>query len=137
MTVGNETNPGRQSFTDMTVLKHGVDSDGVKVTLVKLRPLTGRRHQLRVHMKQFGHPIVGDQTYGNDAKVRLMLHAWRLALPLKSELKFGEDIAVQALSPTECFAEWMPVTWDSAPVMESALEITDARSTTVQDGTAE
>ena len=113
MVVGSECNPGRQSFTDMTVLKHGLVKDGEKVTLVKLRPLTGRRHQLRVHMKQLGHTIVGDQTYGNDTKERLMLHAWRLALPFKSKLDFGKDIAVETSNPTDCFVKWLPVAWEN------------------------
>jgi len=115
MVVGNDSNPGRQSFTDMTVLKHGVDKSGGKVTLVKLRPLTGRRHQLRVHLKKLGHAIVGDQTYAKEdgTTARLMLHAWRLALPLKSKLDFGQDIVVQALSPEGCFEKWVSVDWES------------------------
>lgn len=45
-------------------------------------PVTGRRHQLRVHMAALGHPIVGDCTYlpADDDKPRMMLHAWRLQL---------------------------------------------------------
>jgi tRNA pseudouridine32 synthase / 23S rRNA pseudouridine746 synthase len=48
-------------------------------TLVELQPLTGRSHQLRVHMQALGHPIMGDALYasGNDAP-RLMLHASQL-----------------------------------------------------------
>ena len=57
---------------------------------VALQPLTGRRHQLRRHMKHIAHPIIGDATHGkgplNRAIAgyvgfhRLWLHAWRLAL---------------------------------------------------------
>lgn len=48
-------------------------------TLVEARPVTGRRHQLRVHLYWLGHPIVGDRLYGKEpAQGRLMLHAWRL-----------------------------------------------------------
>jgi 23S rRNA-/tRNA-specific pseudouridylate synthase len=52
------------------------------VTKVLLMPVTGRRHQLRVHMAALGHPIVGDCTYlpADDDKPRMMLHAWRLQL---------------------------------------------------------
>ncbi len=52
-----------------------------------LRPLTGRTHQLRVHMKAIGHAIVGDPKYGDQASVelsdglKLQLHARRLELP--------------------------------------------------------
>ena len=48
-------------------------------SLLELQPLTGRRHQLRVHLYQIGHPLVGDPLYGDrhDASgdLRLMLHA--------------------------------------------------------------
>jgi 23S rRNA pseudouridine1911/1915/1917 synthase len=39
---------------------------GKRVSLVRLQPKTGRTHQLRVHMKHIGHPIVGDPLYGRD-----------------------------------------------------------------------
>lgn len=46
-----------------------------------LAPHTGRSHQLRVHMKQIGHPILGDPLYGDaSAAQRLMLHAHTLTL---------------------------------------------------------
>lgn len=51
-------------------------------TRVHLTPLTGRTHQLRVHMKAIGHPILGDAFYADgealDAAPRLMLHAQEL-----------------------------------------------------------
>ena len=53
-------------------------------TRVQLEPLTGRTHQLRVHLGAIGHPILGDTLYAGDAVAaatpRLMLHACRLAL---------------------------------------------------------
>ena len=64
-----------------------IDSVGVKMALVALRPRTGRTHQLRVHMAHEDHPIVGDGKYGGAAShpgggiaSRLHLHAWRLRL---------------------------------------------------------
>ena len=47
-------------------------------TRVRLMPLTGRSHQLRVHMAELGHPILGDPLYASGAAAdypRLMLHA--------------------------------------------------------------
>lgn len=55
----------------------------VPVTKVLLKPKTGRRHQLRLHMKHIGHAICGDATYAEDFEAhRMMLHAWRLTLPI-------------------------------------------------------
>jgi len=54
-------------------------------TLLRCHPITGRTHQIRVHLKALRHPIVGDPIYGNhglpgeDLAPRLLLHAWRLA----------------------------------------------------------
>lgn len=48
-------------------------------TRVELAPVTGRSHQLRVHMAALGHPIVGDPLYGQPAE-RMRLHATALAL---------------------------------------------------------
>ena len=54
-------------------------------TRVELAPVTGRSHQLRVHLKALGHPIVGDALYGNadlaEPGQRLLLHASELTLP--------------------------------------------------------
>ncbi|MBI3602174.1 MAG: RluA family pseudouridine synthase [Candidatus Omnitrophica bacterium] len=51
-----------------------------KSTLVALYPQTGRTHQLRVHMKHLGHPILGDEKYGRkDSFPRLALHAQSIA----------------------------------------------------------
>jgi len=52
-------------------------------TRVRLTPITGRSHQLRVHMQSLGHPILGDKFYasrrGLEAADRLLLHAAHLA----------------------------------------------------------
>jgi 23S rRNA-/tRNA-specific pseudouridylate synthase len=54
------------------------------LTLVKLEPLTGRTHQLRIHMAEAGHPIVGDAQYGSEENVLkgkgLLLAATGIAL---------------------------------------------------------
>lgn len=51
-------------------------------TRMRLMPKTGRSHQLRVHMKELGHPILGDPFYSADAEnyPRMMLHAEELRL---------------------------------------------------------
>lgn len=62
---------GKEALTFYEVLKRGD-----KKTLVGLYPQTGRTHQLRVHMKHLGHPILGDDRYGHkESFPRLALHA--------------------------------------------------------------
>ena len=68
---------GKASETYYRVLK----SDG-KHSLVELKPTTGRTHQLRVHMKYLGHPIIGDPVYGDEDASRLFLHAKALEITL-------------------------------------------------------
>ncbi len=51
-------------------------------TLIEIKPVTGRTHQIRVHFAAAGHPIAGDPRYGGQDKQkrfsRLYLHAWRI-----------------------------------------------------------
>jgi tRNA pseudouridine32 synthase / 23S rRNA pseudouridine746 synthase len=67
---------GRPSLTHYRVL--AVDALQCRSRLA-LEPVTGRSHQLRVHLQAIGHPIVGDALYGS-ADERLMLHASELQL---------------------------------------------------------
>lgn len=68
---------GKEAETFYKVLK----SDD-KHSLVELRPTSGRTHQLRVHMKYLGHPILGDPVYGEEKADRLYLHAGSLEITL-------------------------------------------------------
>lgn len=68
---------GKEAETFYKVLK----TDG-KHSLVELKPTTGRTHQLRVHMKYLGHPILGDPVYGEEKADRLYLHAGFLEITL-------------------------------------------------------
>lgn len=69
-------------------------------SLVEVRPLTGRRHQIRVQLRQLGHPIVGDVKYGNtaplpDRSIALLAYRLELTHPVRKE-----PIAVTARWPT-------------------------------------
>ncbi|AHH22768.1 RluA family pseudouridine synthase [Chlamydia muridarum str. Nigg] len=65
---------GKKTITEWEVLTHYS-----KYALLLCRPITGRTHQIRLHMKTIGHPIVGDIDYGNKEQpkhvVRPLLHA--------------------------------------------------------------
>jgi len=68
---------GKASTTRWRALAHDPATD---TTRVELEPLTGRTHQLRVHLLAIGHPILGDALYGDAAGApRLLLHARSLA----------------------------------------------------------
>lgn len=74
--VNHET--GKPAVTDWRVVKVGRGE-----TRVRLMPQTGRSHQLRVHMAELGHPILGDPLYATGAArahPRLMLHAESLRI---------------------------------------------------------
>lgn len=75
---------GRDALTLYKVVKYYQDSKtNQEYTLLELNPKTGRTHQIRIHLKHLGHPIVGDEFYAgrktarNDRKwcQRLFLHA--------------------------------------------------------------
>lgn len=70
---------GRPAQTEWKVLKSGEGE-----TRVRLMPKTGRSHQLRIHMRELGHPILGDPFYASGAALepydRLMLHSEELRL---------------------------------------------------------
>ncbi len=74
--VGNN---GKLAQTEYKVLdKIGSDS------ILELRPVTGRTHQLRVHMNYLKHPIVGDVLYDGRSASRLFLHAHELEITVPS-----------------------------------------------------
>ena len=76
---------GKRSLTRYRLL-----ADNADTSRVELEPVTGRTHQLRVHMAAIGHPILGDMLYGGKVgggAERLLLHASALSFahPLSAE----------------------------------------------------
>jgi 23S rRNA pseudouridine1911/1915/1917 synthase len=68
-------------------------------TLVECTLHTGRTHQIRVHLKHLGHPILGDETYGKRGTfTRQMLHAWRLGF---THPRTGEMLNFQSPIPPD------------------------------------
>jgi 23S rRNA-/tRNA-specific pseudouridylate synthase len=64
-----------------SVTRYRVIADNASYSLVELTPTTGRTHQLRVHLAEQGHPIVGDPLYGSGVfGDRLYLHALSLEI---------------------------------------------------------
>ena len=91
---------GRPSVTGYRVRERFADW-----TLLELDLVTGRTHQIRVHLDAIGHPVAGDPVYGTgtsrrgpEGLDRLFLHAWRLELTSPSD---GHLIRATAPLPTE------------------------------------
>jgi 23S rRNA pseudouridine1911/1915/1917 synthase len=99
--------------TKMTVVEEGgrdavthwaVERRLPRHALLACRPVTGRTHQIRVHLRAIGHPIVGDALYGYRSGVgekdapRLLLHAWRLAF---RHPETDEDVRFEAPLPDD------------------------------------
>jgi 23S rRNA pseudouridine1911/1915/1917 synthase len=89
---------GKQATTRYKVLETNEHA-----SLVELQPETGRTHQLRVHMAELGHPIIGDPLYGSGSYGdRLYLHAQKLDITLPN----GTQTAFVTPLPT-VFKEYM------------------------------
>jgi 23S rRNA pseudouridine1911/1915/1917 synthase len=78
---------GRQATTQYQVRKYLGE-----YTLVEVSPLTGRTHQIRIHLSAIGYPVVGDPIYGiKSAHLdRQFIHAYRLGFRLPSTKQYQE-----------------------------------------------
>lgn len=85
MTIGEKKDDGRYALTTYKVLARGEYT-----SLLKVHIHTGRTHQIRIHFKHLGYPVVGDPVYGKRQNISLekkcgytaprqMLHAWKIA----------------------------------------------------------
>ena len=68
-----DSKAGKLAQTEYQVVK-----ENSKFSLLKINLLTGRKNQIRVHMADLGHPIVGDDKYGKSGFKHLALHAWSI-----------------------------------------------------------
>ncbi len=82
---------GKASLTRWRVLEYDATGQG---TRVELEPVTGRSHQLRVHLRELGHPILGDALY---APPDVQARAGRLLLHARS-LRFAHPLTGNALA---------------------------------------
>lgn len=75
---------GKSAVTEFRLL-----SSSGEISLIEARPLTGRTHQIRVHLAESGVPIIGDTTYGNVPAGRMMLHCSSMTFlnPDRKEIK--------------------------------------------------
>ena len=87
-----DSDNGRYSETDYELIDFNAP-----ISLVKLKPLTGRTHQIRVHMKSIGHPILSDQAYSGGDKMIKSFHV-KYSRKLKRALKEIPRVALHAES---------------------------------------
>jgi len=89
---------GRQEFR--------IQNEKIPISLVEVYPETGRTHQIRVHFKYLGYPLVGDYLYGGRIQSRddrmwaprVMLHAWKISF---THPKTGKPLAFEAPIPDD------------------------------------
>jgi len=72
---------GKHAITGYTT-RRVFSSQEATYSLLELKPMTGRTHQLRVHLAHLEHPILGDEFYGGSPAKRLYLHAQQLEMTL-------------------------------------------------------
>ncbi|MCH8194260.1 MAG: RluA family pseudouridine synthase [Planctomycetes bacterium] len=112
---------GAWSTTRYRVLKRFVRAEE-RFSLLEVSPLTGRKHQIRIHLKHIGHPIVGDKIYGGDEMHYLDFIRGRLTVAQRgllilknhglhaAELRFlwcGQQHIFSA-APSREFADFLP-----------------------------
>ncbi|MFT4637240.1 MAG: 23S rRNA pseudouridine1911/1915/1917 synthase [Verrucomicrobiales bacterium] len=101
---------GQASITHVQVLERRIISEQRRFSLVDVRPVTGRMHQIRVHLSHVGHPIVGDKIYNDETcYLRFIEDGWT---PELEETLFLRRHALHASSLTFHFLEG-DLTWEA------------------------
>lgn len=74
---------------------------GSAATMLRVQLITGRKHQIRVHCQEAGHPILGDSRYGGPRHELMLLHAHRVEVPMPN----GSLLTIEAPTPPQ-FRAW-------------------------------
>ncbi len=88
---------GREARTDFRVL-----SKGKGASLLEARPITGRTHQIRVHLAHCGVPVIGDDRYAGSTCQRMVLHCRHMSFPSGSDGRIAATAPVDAVFREAC-----------------------------------
>ena len=91
----------QNQFQDAVTQYEVIETTKDRISLIKLEPITGRKHQIRKHLSMLKAPIIGDTKYGNDnaldnTKKRFYLHSYKIEFPRYSD---GQNILIKAEIP--------------------------------------
>ncbi len=90
----------KEAVTEYKLIKN-FEKDGQELSLLEVYPLTGRTHQIRVHLNYIGHPVIGDKMYGGKTVAALaprqMLHCYSMEFDMEP----GKSIKLEAEPPDD------------------------------------
>jgi 23S rRNA pseudouridine1911/1915/1917 synthase len=108
---------GQPAQTEFRVEKRFAGAGGALFSLLRLHPLTGRKHQIRIHLAHLGHPIVGDKLYGGDPDLYLALVERRLTAEQRARLMLSNH----ALHACRLQFDWRERHYDFTTPPEAAF----------------